>query len=164
MAEPTASFLQGFLPYRLNRLSEAASLEVRVIYRDLLGITRPEWRVLAALADLGHATATQIGAHSAQHKTKVSRAVFALEARRWLSRSADPNDRRSESLTLTETGQRAYRQLLAPLQKREAEIMMALSDADRAALLQGLTALEQALLPRDQMRDRRAARAATRSD
>ena len=67
--------LENFLPYRLARLSEALSAEIQPV-------NRPEWRVLAALADIGPATATALGHHSAQHKTKVSRAVRALELRR----------------------------------------------------------------------------------
>lgn len=82
--------LDAFLPYRLNRLAEAASDEVRPIYRDRYGMNRPEWRTLIVLAHLGRATATEICIHSNQHKTKVSRAVRALEDRRWLKREAAP--------------------------------------------------------------------------
>ena len=89
--------LDDFLPYRLARLSEAVSNEIRTVYKDMYGLNRPEWRVLAALAEIGPATATQLGTHSAQHKTKVSRAVFALETRRWLTRRADAKDRRAET-------------------------------------------------------------------
>lgn len=142
-----AAFLEDFLPYRLNRLSEAMSLQVRPIYRDMFGITRPEWRVLAALGDLGEATATQLGAHSAQHKTKVSRAVFALEKRRWLTRVVDPKDRRSEMLSLTEAGTGAYQSLAAPLQSRAESLVSEMSPQEQAALQQGLLALERVLLP-----------------
>jgi len=143
------SFLQAFLPYRLNRLSEATSLEVRPIYRDMFGLTRPEWRVLAALADLGPATATQVCAHSAQHKTKVSRAVVALEDRRWLKRGAAPKDRRAEILTLTPAGEKAYQDLIDPLSQREDALLARLSPEEKAALDKGLAALESAILPNE---------------
>ncbi|MEM8880177.1 MAG: MarR family winged helix-turn-helix transcriptional regulator [Pseudomonadota bacterium] len=146
--KPMTQWLENFLPYRLNRLSEAVSQSVRPIYQDMLGLTRPEWRVLAALADIGPATATELGAHSAQHKTKVSRAVFRLETRRWLSRTTDPDDRRSEILTLTPLGRNAYADLIGPLSAREAALMDKLSPEDRAALLQGLRALEAVLISR----------------
>lgn len=96
--------LDTFLPYRLNRLAEATSDQIRPIYRDLYGLNRPEWRTLIVLHHLRSATATQICQHSNQHKTKVSRAVHALEQRRWLRREITPNDRRSEILSLTEAG------------------------------------------------------------
>ena len=50
-------------------------------------------------------TATEVGVHSTMHKTKVSRAVFALEQRRWLKRTQDDGDRRVEHLELTAPGQ-----------------------------------------------------------
>ncbi|MCB1385966.1 MAG: MarR family transcriptional regulator [Nitratireductor sp.] len=137
--------LSHFLPYRLNRISEAVSNEMRAIYKQRHGLNRPEWRVLAALADLERSTATEVGAHSTQHKTKVSRAVFALEKRRWLKRQTDPQDRRSEYLTLTDAGRKAYRELAAPLLAREERILARLSDQDRNAVEQALSALETAL-------------------
>lgn len=134
--------LESFLPYRLTRLAELVSGEIRPIYKDRFSLNRPEWRVLVALADMGTATAKQIGDHSAQHKTKVSRAVYALEQRRWLKRETDLNDRRSEILSLTSTGKRAYCDLVAPMREREAGILDRLSPDDRKALERGLAALE----------------------
>ena len=79
--EPEILALESFLPYRLNRLADAVSREFSRIYRDRYGLTRPEWRLLATLGQYGTMTATAVGAHSAMHKTKVSRAVAALEKR-----------------------------------------------------------------------------------
>lgn len=137
--------LETFLPYRLSRLSEAVSNEIRPIYKDRFGINRPEWRALVALADLGRATAKDIGAHSAQHKTKVSRAVWALEQRRWLKREPDPDDRRYEILSLTPAGQKAYQALATPMREGEARILDRLSPEERSALQSSLSALETAL-------------------
>lgn len=140
--------LKKFLPYRLSRLSEAVSNDIRPVYKDLYGLNRPEWRVLAALAEIGPATATSIGAHSAQHKTKVSRAVFALEQRRWLNRTGAESDRRTALLALTKLGRQAYDTLAAPLLAREAAILGRLSPADRASLLEILDKCEHAFLPK----------------
>ncbi|WP_421850919.1 MarR family winged helix-turn-helix transcriptional regulator [Oricola sp.] len=137
--------LESFLPYRLNRIAEAVGNEIRPVYKDTFGLNRPEWRVLAALADIGPATATEIGAHSTQHKTKVSRAVTALEQRRWLTRETDPNDRRSEILSLTAKGQRAYCDLVEPMRQCEAGILDRLDAEDRTALEKALDALETTL-------------------
>ena len=89
--------LEDFIPYRLNKAAEAVSQRFASIYRDRYGLTRPEWRTLATLGQFGILTATAIGAHSSMHKTKVSRAVFTLEKRRWLSRKRDDIDRRIEN-------------------------------------------------------------------
>ncbi len=137
--------LEGFLAYRLNRLNETVSSQFRPIYKDRFGLTRPEWRVLAALADFGPTTATEVGARSAQHKTRVSRAVRSLEERRWLKRERMPEDRRAENLRLTPAGLAAYRDLAAPIRTREEQLLAGLSAKDRAALERGLAALEASL-------------------
>jgi len=136
--------LGNFLPYRMARLAEALSAEIRPVYKDAFGLNRPEWRVLAALADLGPSTATALGAHSAQHKTKVSRAVRALELRRWIRRETVMTDRRSEIISMTDTGQRAYCDLVAPMRERETRILDRIAPEDRAALNRALSALEAA--------------------
>jgi len=137
--------LEKFLPYRMSRLSEALSAEIRPVYKDAFGLNRPEWRVLAALADLGPSTATALGNHSAQHKTKVSRAVRALELRRWIRRETVMTDRRSEIISMTDTGQRAYCDLVAPMRAHEARILDRIAPEDRAALERALLALEAAI-------------------
>ena len=136
---------EKFLPYRLNRLAEAVSADIRPVYKERFGMNRPEWRVLVALADLGPTTAKAICGHSAQHKTKVSRAVAALERRRWLKRATDAADRRFEILSMTPAGARAYSDLVGPMTAREDLILDRLSRADRAALDRALSALETAM-------------------
>ena len=137
--------LDDFLPYRLTRLSEAFSQEIRSVYKEMYRLNRPEWRVLASLAEIGPATATQIGAHSTQHKTKVSRAVFALEQRRWLTRTTVPEDRRNEMLDLTRQGREAFAALLGPISRVEADILAHMAEADQRKLSEGLLAMESAL-------------------
>ena len=137
--------LDEFLPYRLSRLSEAVSREIQPIYKEMYGLTRPEWRVLAALAEISPATATELGAHSAQHKTKVSRAVAALEKRRWLTRARCHTDRRSERLALTKEGVRAHAALIGPLIEKERALLERLTPEQRDALAIALAAFEQAL-------------------
>jgi DNA-binding MarR family transcriptional regulator len=137
--------LEGFLPYRLNRASAAASKQFSRIYRDEFGLTVPEWRVLATLGELGTATAKGIGRDSAMHKTKVSRAVAALQQRRWVARETDERDRRLEHLSLTPAGKAAFRRLAPKMLAYEEALLGRLSAAERRALLQGLALLEKAL-------------------
>jgi DNA-binding MarR family transcriptional regulator len=137
--------LEDFLAYRIRRLADAVSLDFSRIYRERYGLTRPEWRALATLGQFGTTTATAIGVHSAMHKTKVSRAVAELEKRRWLTRSADPEDRRLEHLALTKAGLEVYRELVPLAIRFEAELLQRMAPADRSALLQALAATEAAL-------------------
>lgn len=138
--------LEEFLPYRLNRLADAVSRDFSRLYRDRFGLTRPEWRLLATLGQYGTMTATAIGQHSAMHKTKVSRAVTALEERRWLRRTPDATDRRVEHLTLTKAGENAYRELVPLAREFETRILEQMRPAEKSAIISGLAALERAML------------------
>jgi DNA-binding MarR family transcriptional regulator len=136
--------LENFLPYRLNRLADAVSRRFAKTYRDLNGLTRPEWRTFATLGQYGSMTASGIGAHSTMHKTKVSRAVAALERRKWLTRTPDPVDRRIEHLRLTKAGIAAYREMVPLARGFETDLLGHLDEQTRRAIVQGLAALEQA--------------------
>ncbi len=136
--------LEDFLPYRLNRLSAVVSRAFRTVYGAHHDLTVPEWRVLATLGQFETMTAKAIGAHSSMHKTKVSRAVRALEERRWLKRKESVQDRREESLSLTPVGRLAYAEIVPRALAFEAQILAAIgSDADQ--LLRALRRLEVTL-------------------
>ena len=138
--------LETFLPYRLNRLAEAVSRDFSRIYKERFGLTRPEWRLLATLGQYGTMTATGIGAHSAMHKTKVSRAVTALENRRWLAREADGRDRRIEHLSLTKAGEDAYREMVPLAREFEKRLWNGIGAARQAEFDYGLERLEESVL------------------
>jgi DNA-binding MarR family transcriptional regulator len=144
--QPDTLPLETFLPYRLNRLADVVSREFSQIYRDRFGLTRPEWRALATLGQYAEMTATEIGAHSSMHKTKVSRAVAELERRKWLLRTVDPTDRRVERLALTRAGEAVYRELVPLAKAYEARLLAAMDGSARRDILSGLAALEAVLL------------------
>jgi DNA-binding MarR family transcriptional regulator len=104
--------LEHFLPYRLNRIAAAVSQDFRTVYGPHHDLTIPEWRVLATLGQYEEISAKAIGQHSSMHKTKVSRAVRALEERRWLKRRESAEDRRGEILTLTALGEKVDRDIV----------------------------------------------------
>ena len=105
------SDLSDFLPFLLFQAAETTSRGFQQRYRSRYGMLRTEWRVLFHLGQTGPQTAKQICERAALHKTKVSRAVRALEQKRYLSRDAHPSDRRSEILALTRLGQTVMRDL-----------------------------------------------------
>ncbi len=137
--------LEEFIPYRLNRLTDAVSREFARVYRDRHGLTRPEWRLLATLGQYKCMTATEVGRHSAMHKTMVSRAAAALEKRKWLARETDEQDRRAEHLSLTPVGEKAYRDMVPLAKAFEARLLARVGDAAPTGVLDGLAALEGAM-------------------
>lgn len=107
MADPTVSGefdLETFLPYLLNQAAEATSKSFQASYKAAYGMTRTQWRVLANLGKFGAMTARDICTISHIEKTKVSRAVAALETDGLLTRTPSPQDRRAEFLALTPQG------------------------------------------------------------
>lgn len=108
-------------------------------------MTQPEWRILAALGEHGAMTATQAGAHTAMHKTKVSRAVAELEQRRWLSRTTVEKDRRIELLELTASGMETHRAMVPLATEFETRLFTRLDDAEREILLSAIDRLEHRL-------------------
>lgn len=137
--------LENFLPYRLYRLADAVSREFGATYKHSHGLTRPEWRTLSGLGQRGTMTATELGAQSAMHKTKVSRAVAELERRRWLTRTPDENDRRIEHLALTKAGLAAYREMVPLAKAFERALLAKLSATEQACIVNGVASLEIAL-------------------
>jgi DNA-binding MarR family transcriptional regulator len=133
--------LESFLPYRLNRIAAAVSQDFRSVYGPHHDLTIPEWRVLATLGQSEKISAKEIGRHSSMHKTKVSRAVRALEERRWLTRRESEEDRREEILSLTAQGRKVYNDIVPKALAFEKQILDRLgSEAD--ALLAALSRLE----------------------
>lgn len=103
--------LQDFLPYLLNQAAEATSRGFEGVYKSSYGMTRTQWRVLANLGRFGAMTARDICRVSHIEKTKVSRAVAALEAEAMLARAPSPEDGRAELLSLTPRGQAVFAEL-----------------------------------------------------
>ena len=137
--------LETFLPYRLNQAAERVSQRFAAQYRARYRMTRPEWRALAALGTYGRMTATEIGANSSMHKTKVSRAVRALEEKRWLKRSGNADDRRIEHLDLTPAGRRIYGEMIELACAYQEELAHLLGESGLARLEAGLAAVESGL-------------------
>lgn len=114
--------LRDFLPFLLNQAAEESSLEFQRVYKNRYGMLRTEWRVLFHLGNTGEMTAKEIGLQAMIHKTKISRAVRKLEQRRFLRRVRDENDRRSERLSLTHSGEAVYRELRGIAQEYDAKL------------------------------------------
>jgi len=133
--------LTEFMPYLLNRAAEESSVEFAKIYRDRYGLLRTEWRVLFHLGEFGEMTATEIGQRSKIHKTKISRAVAALQKRRLLARVRNEQDRRSERLNLTASGEKMFFELAAAAKNYNAELLAGIPDAEKEVLMRCLQRL-----------------------
>lgn len=134
MSEKDDFDLQLFLPYLLNQAAEASSLAFNQIYKNRYGMLRTEWRVLFHLGIYGTLTAKEIGARAKSHKTKISRAVAALEGRRYLKRARRENDRRVEALELTALGTSVYNELREEARRYDSALSDQMSAEERDVL------------------------------
>ena len=134
MTDDTRFDLQDFLPYLLNQAAEMSSLDFQRYYKARYGMLRTEWRVVFHLGHYGDMTAKEICTRARIHKTKVSRAVSALEKRRFLTRTPLPDDRRHETLKLTGAGRAAFQDLYRAAQDFEANLTAPFTDEEVATL------------------------------
>ncbi|MBU2963551.1 MarR family winged helix-turn-helix transcriptional regulator [Citreicella sp. C3M06] len=123
-----------FTPYLLNLAAEAQSDVFSKTYRDRYGMLRTEWRVLYHLGRYGELSAKEISDRARIHKTKVSRAVRALEEKRFLARVISPQDRRSERLSLRPPGREAFDYLSGAARDYEAALETRLGKRDAKTL------------------------------
>lgn len=135
--------LRDFLPYLLNQAAEMSSREFQSYYKERYGMLRTEWRVLFHLGRYGEMTAKEICDRASIHKTKVSRAVAALEDKRFLKRHQLEKDRRNEGLSLTRVGQTAFDDLVVAAQKFDTRLTAQFSLDDVATLRRCLNTIAQ---------------------
>lgn len=126
--------LQNFLPFLLNQAAEESSLAFQQVYKGRYGMLRTEWRVLFHLGIFGRMTAREISERARIHKTKISRAVQGLAGRRYLSRTRDDRDRRSEHLQLTPAGEAVYRDLRRVAEEYDAQLARQFTRGEEALL------------------------------
>ena len=101
--------LDEFLPYRLSVTSNLVSDTIAHTYRSLFGLSIPEWRLIAVVAETGGLNQGAIGRRTRMDKVTVSRAAIALVERGLMAREGKPGDRRSHLLRLTGAGEELYR-------------------------------------------------------
>lgn len=126
--------MTSFLPYAMNQAADALSIGFQAHYKRKYGMLRTEWRVLFHLGQFGNLTATQICDRARLHKTKVSRAVRALEEKRFLTRQAVSGDRRHSLLCLTKHGKAAFEDLLQDARDFDRRIRATLSEEEAVVL------------------------------
>lgn len=136
--------LSEFLPYQLNQAAEAVGKEFQNHYRDKYGMLRTEWRVLFHVGNHDDMTAKRICEMASIHKTKASRAIAALEKKRFLQRTTDDNDRRSEYLRLTRNGLRVFEDLRKVAAEYQAKITNDLTKSEMHQLSNVLSKLAKA--------------------
>lgn len=133
MTEPRLQ-LDRFLPYRLSILTNLVSSAIAGAYSQRFGLSIPEWRVMAVLAQQSDLSAAQVAERTAMDKVAVSRAVSRLLARGRLERRTAVADRRKSMLSLSNEGRNIYAEVVPVALRLERSLLAVLGEADRQAL------------------------------
>lgn len=136
--------LETFFPYQLAITAEAFSRQLVAVYGHAFGLTREEWRVLFLVDGAGEITSLDLARRSSLDKVQISRAAQRLEEKGLISRAVAGEDRRLRRYAMTAAGSATFAQALAQVRARTEQILSQLPPSDRAALEQGLKALQQA--------------------
>jgi DNA-binding MarR family transcriptional regulator len=136
--------LDDYLPYRLSVASNAVSRLIARAYEDRFGLSIPQWRLMAVLAEDGALTPGALVARTAMDKVTVSRAAQGLTRRHLIARDAHEADGRSHRLSLTAEGQRLHAEIAPLALAYEATLLSGLAPGEVAAMKVLLKRLEAA--------------------
>jgi len=110
-----------------------------------LKLSLSEVMALGELGDVESMSQQELGQLLGLEKSTVSRLAAGLERRGWITRERTPSNRRFNHLRLTETGLAVAERLGGDLRARHAQLLVALSPAERDALVVGLAGLVRVL-------------------
>jgi DNA-binding MarR family transcriptional regulator len=141
-----ALVLDRFIPFRLSYTSNLVSDTIAGAYEALFGLSIPEWRLVAVVAETGGVTQAAIGARTRMDKVTVSRAAAALVGRGLMARGPHGGDRRSHLLRLTDAGRRLYGEVAPKALELERRIFADFAPAELEAFVATLRRIDAATL------------------
>lgn len=137
--------LESFLPYRLATLSQRISQALSSIYREEFGVSVPEWRILANLAEKGELSPSDIASQTSMDRARVTRGIKELRAKRCLLKRRDVSDQRAYRLRLSVTGETLYRKIVPLALAWEQSLLQSLESEEHRELLRILDKLSERL-------------------
>jgi DNA-binding MarR family transcriptional regulator len=149
LAEPAG--IDDLLLYRMSRLLAVAGSMVIRLCEGRFGITRREWRVLAALAQEDGLLSSELAERTQLDRARTSRAITSLVAKKLVRRDTGPADRRQARIGLTPQGRALYEALFPLVRDINRELLAVLPAPDVARLdasLEELQARAEAMVAR----------------
>ena len=119
-----------------------------------LGISIPQWRVLAVLHERSDLTMNELADLTTVDRTTLTRALDKMVRGRLVERHADPKDRRSVLLRLSGAGHAALAQVLPRVIEQNERALAGFSKGEAASLRAMLHRMVDNLdLPAERMRE-----------
>lgn len=134
--------VEDFLTFRITRLSNALRTGLTKRYLEEFELSLPEWRLLALIARFAPLRFSEVTSRSSMDKGQVSRTLREMSKKGLVKMKAirSAGSRSAEALaapvmvSITPKGKALYASVLPVARKRQAEIIMTLSESERVAL------------------------------
>ncbi|RPH54456.1 MAG: MarR family transcriptional regulator [Lysobacterales bacterium] len=132
--------VEDFLTFRITRLSNALRTNLTKRYLEEFDLSLPEWRLLALIARFAPMRFSEVTTRSSMDKGQVSRTLRVMEKRGLTKLKVIRGSRAAEALaapvmvSITPKGKTLYKAVLPVARRRQAEMLLTLSEGDRVAL------------------------------
>jgi DNA-binding MarR family transcriptional regulator len=147
-----------FLTFHLLRLSSIAKASVARVYLDPAGLSVPEWRLLASVANYSPLPFSDITAMTTMDKGQVSRTLRSAQAKGLVETELVPADRRGQAeggvaasisrviVSITPAGRELYDKVMPIAQSYQAGLINLMSVDERRVLLDVLQKIYRYML------------------
>jgi len=133
--------IDELLNYRLQRLHAASGAPVIRLLEGRHGISRREWRLLAALAEGGAMSPSDLATVMQLDRPRTSRAIGALAGKGLLQRVERAGDARRADVALTGAGHQLYQVIFPQVAAINRQVVEVLDEAELVALDKALARL-----------------------
>lgn len=151
-ANGTGLHIDQFITFRLTRLSNALRNNLSKRYLEEFGLSLPEWRLLALITRFSPVRFSELTNRSSMDKGQVSRTLRVMAKSGLIKMKVlKQRSRSAEALaapvvvSVTPKGKALYNSVLPVARRRQAEVLLTLSAAERAQLYSILDKLFQAV-------------------
>lgn len=132
-----------FLTVKLSALMSSLRRKVTASYARPAGLSVPEWRILALVAELGTVSVSALVVQSTTDKGQVSRTLKDLEKNGLVAVIPESeHDRKRLACRITPAGQALHDRIIGTARRMQAEVICQLAPAARDQLYHALARLQ----------------------
>lgn len=139
-------FGPSHIPYRILLLGKMIDRVTAQHVRDMARLSLAEWRVLTHVEMIGKCSAAEVASIAYSDRAEVSRALGSLEKRGFVRREANPRNRKSSLVSLTDAGKAVHSAIRGERGKFYEQWLTDLSAAERMALNGALEKITRRLI------------------
>lgn len=124
-----SGFVDDYLAYLLARASHLISSEFHAVV-EASGLSLMEWRVMASLSGKDTLSVGELADIVLAKQPTVTKLVGRMAEAGWVKRVDAPHDKRQSLVSLTPTGRRKVKPLLAQARAHEAQVVTEIGNTE----------------------------------